>query len=115
MPSYALFLFAPSLPLALVGVAVMNFMLASSLGPCVALAVSLVAPDRRAITSTVMLIAQTLLAFAVGPLIIGRVSDAWVPTYGAESLRHALALMLVAPIAASALLWVARRRIRDVA
>nr|WP_243843305.1 MFS transporter [Sphingomonas vulcanisoli] len=110
-PAYAIFLFAPTLPVALAGVAVMNFMLASSLGPCVALAVSLVEPSRRAITSTVMLIAQTLLAFALGPLLIGQVSDALVPTYGEEALRYALATMLIAPLMASLLLWVARRRI----
>ena len=111
VPAYALFLFAPSLPVALAGVAVMNFMLASSLGPCVALAVSLVEPGRRALTSTVMLIAQTLLAFALGPVLIGQVSDALTPVYGDDSLRYALAAMLVAPIAASLLLWLARRRI----
>ncbi|MEO7786469.1 MAG: MFS transporter, partial [Sphingomicrobium sp.] len=110
-PAYAIFLFAPALPLALVGVAVMNFMLATSLGPCVALAVSFVEPDRRAVTSTVMLIAQTLLAFALGPLIIGHVSDLLHPSYGEDSLRYALAMMLIAPIAASVLLWIARTRI----
>ena len=110
-PAYALFLFAPSLPVALAGAAVMNFLLASSLGPCVALAVSLVEPSRRAVTSTVMLIAQTLLAFALGPLMIGKISDALAPTYGANSLRDALAVMIVAPLSASLLLWVARRKI----
>ena len=111
VPAYAIFLFAPALPVALVGVAVMNFMLASSLGPCVALAISLVAPGQRALTSTIMLISQTLLAFALGPYLIGQVSDALHPTYGDGSLRYALAVMLVAPIAASLLLWFARRKI----
>lgn len=111
VPAYALFLFAPSLPVALAGVAVMNFMLASSLGPCVALAVSLVEPGRRALTSTVMLIAQTLLAFALGPVLIGQISDALTPAYGDDSLRYALSAMLGAPIAASLLLWLARRKI----
>ena len=111
VPAYAVFLFAPMLPVALGGVAVMNFMLASSLGPCVALAVSLVAPSQRALTSTVMLIAQTLLAFALGPLMIGQISDALRPVFGEDALRYALSTMLVAPIAASLLLWIARRKI----
>ena len=110
-PAYAVFLFAPALPVALAGTAVMNFMLASSLGPCVALAVSLVEPGRRAMTSTVMLIAQTLLAFALGPLMVGKISDVLVASHGQDSLRYALAVMIVAPLAASALLFVARRRI----
>lgn len=111
VPAYALFLFSPALPLVLVGIAVMNFMLASSLGPCVALAVSLVPSSQRGLTSTLMLIVQTLLAFALGPLIIGVASDALTPTYGEEALRHALSLMLAAPLIASLLLWLARRRI----
>ncbi|MDO9367330.1 MAG: MFS transporter [Sphingopyxis sp.] len=112
-PAFALFLFAPTLPLVLLGIALMNFLLASSLGPCVALAVSLVAGSQRGVTSTLMLIAQNLMAFALGPLLIGVVSDALVPTHGDESLRYALALMLAAPLAASLMLWLARRRIAD--
>ena len=110
-PAFALFLFAPSLPLVLLGIATMNFLLASSLGPCVALAVSMVAGTQRGVTSTLMLIVQNLMAFAMGPLLIGIVSDALAPTYGGESLRYALALMLAAPLAASLMLWLARRRI----
>ena len=109
--AYATFLFAPSLPVVLVGIAVMNFLLSSGLGPCVALAVSLVPPTQRGVTSTVMLIVQNLLAFAIGPLLIGLVSDALAPTYGADSLRYALATMLAAPLVASLLLVVARRKI----
>ena len=111
IPAYAVFLFAPALPVALVGVAVMNFMLASSLGPCVALAISLVAPTQRGLTSTIMLACQTLLAFALGPFLIGQVSDALHAAYGEDSLRYALAVMLFAPAIASLLLWAAWRRI----
>jgi MFS family permease len=111
VPAFALFLFAPSLTLLVLGIAVMNFMLSSSLGPCVALAVSLVPPARRGLTSTLMLIVHTILAFALAPLIVGMASDALMPRYGGEALRHALALMLVAPPAASLLIWFARRRL----
>lgn len=111
VPAYAAFLFAPTLPVVLIGIAAMNFLLSSSLGPCVALAISLVPANRRGVTSTMMLIVQNLLAFAFGPLLIGLVSDALAPTYGDSSLRYALALMLVAPLVASLLLWNARRRI----
>ncbi len=112
VPAFAVFLFAPTLPVVLLGIAVMNFMLASSLGPCVALAVSLVSPTRRGMTSTLMLIVQTLLAFAFGPLLIGVVSDALTPSHGQEALRYALSVMLVAPLAASAMLFIARGKIK---
>lgn len=112
VPAFAVFLFAPSLPVVMLGIAVMNFMLSSSLGPCVALAVSLVPPTRRGLTSTLMLVVQTLLAFALAPLIVGMASDAMAPHYGDEALRHALALMLAAPPIASLLIWIARSRLR---
>ena len=111
IPAYATFLFAPSLAIVVPAIAVMNFLLSSGLGACVALAVSLVASTQRGVTSTVMLIVQNLLAFALGPLIIGMVSDGLAPVYGEESLRFALATMLVAPLAASIMLWVARGKI----
>jgi MFS family permease len=113
MPAFAIFLFAPSVTVLMLGIAVMNFMLSSSLGPCVALAVSLVSPTRRGLTSTLMLIVQTVLAFALAPLIVGMASDALAPKYGGEALRHALALMLAAPLIASLLIWFARRRLRS--
>ena len=112
VPAYAMFLFAPTLPVVLLGIALMNFMLASSLGPCVALAVSLVRPNQRGVTSTLMLIVQNLLAFALGPLLVGMVSDQLAPSLGLESLRYALTMMLVAPLLASLMLWLARGRIR---
>ena len=111
IPAYATFLFAPSLSVVLVGIGVMNFLLSSGLGPCVALAVSLVPAAQRGVTATVMLIVQNLLAFAIGPLIIGIASDVLKPIYAEESLRYALAVMIVAPAFASLLLWMARRRI----
>ena len=114
IPAYAAFLFAPTLPMVLLAIAVMNFLLSSGLGPCVALAMSLVSPSQRGVTATIMLIVQNMLAFALGPLLIGIASDALKPAYGEEALRYALAMMLVAPLVASLLLWNARRRISAV-
>lgn len=111
IPAYAVFLFAPSLTQVVPAIAVMNFLLSSGLGACVALAVSLVPSNQRGVTSTVMLIVQNLLAFALGPLLIGMVSDGLAPVYGEDSLRYALATMLAAPLAASLFLVMARRRI----
>jgi MFS family permease len=111
-PAFAVFLFAPSLTVVMLGIAVMNFMLSSSRGPCVALAVSLVPSTRRGLTSTLLLIVQTVISFALAPLIVGLASDALAPVYGEEALRHALALMLAAPVVASLLIWLAQRRLR---
>jgi len=111
-PAFAVFLFAPSLPVLMIGVAAMNFCLSSALGPCLALAVSSVTAGMRGLTTTLMLITQGLLGVAIAPLIVGMLSDGLAPSLGAESLRYALATMIAAPIAASVLLLAASRRLR---
>jgi MFS family permease len=111
-PALAVFLFAPTLPVLMVGVAVMNFCLSSALGPCLALAVSSVSSDMRGLTTTVMLITLHLLGVAIAPLIVGMVSDGLKPNLGDESLRYALSIMIAAPIVASFLLTMASRRLR---
>lgn len=111
-PAFALFLFAPTLPLMMVAVAVMNFCLSSALGPCLALAVASVPSNLRGLTTTVMLITLGLLGVALAPLVVGMVSDALKPSMGGESLRYALTIMIAAPVVASLLLRVASRRLR---
>lgn len=111
-PAFALFLFAPSLPLLMLGVAVMNFCLSSALGPCLALGVSSVPASMRGLTTTVMLISLGLLGVGIAPLIVGMLSDGLAPSLGAESLRYALSIMIAAPIVASLLLRRAYSRLR---
>jgi hypothetical protein len=53
-------------------------------------------PDRmRATASAVLLFCLTLVGSSVGPLVVGAVSDALEPDYGALSLRYAMCLMAV--------------------
>jgi MFS family permease len=111
-PAFALFLFAPTLPVLMVAVAVMNFCLSSALGPCLALAVASVRSSLRGLTTTVMLITLGLLGVALAPLVVGMVSDALKPSLGGESLRYALTIMIAAPLVASVLLRVASKRLR---
>lgn len=113
-PAFALFLFAPSMPLLMLAVAVMNFCLSSALGPCLALAVASVPAHMRGLTTTTMLITLHLLGTAIAPLIVGMVSDALSPSLGTESLRYALSIMIAAPVTACLLLFVASRRLRPV-
>ena len=112
-PAFALFLFAPTLPMLMVAVAVMNFCLSSALGPCLALAVASVSSSMRGLTTTVMLITLGVLGIALAPLIVGMVSDALKPSLGGESLRYALTLMIAAPLISSLLLMRAYSRLRQ--
>ena len=110
-PFYLIFTFAPTLTVTMAAAAVMNFLLSMGLGPCIAVAVG-VAPQRmRAISSTVMLIASGVIGGALAPVLVGLVSDALAPDVGADALRYGLVAMVPTPLVASALLWLAYRRI----
>lgn len=53
-------------------------------------------PERmRATASAVLLFCLTLVGSSIGPIVVGAVSDALEPTYGALSLRYAMSLMVV--------------------
>lgn len=51
----------------------------------------LTAPHRRATTIAIFNLGLTMLGAGLGPLVVGLVSDALVPTFGNEALRWALA------------------------
>jgi MFS family permease len=111
-PFFAIFCFAPSLLLTMLAAAVMNFLLSSCLGPCIAAAIALSPPSSRAVSSTLMLAASGIIGAALAPLIVGVTSDALAPGLGAESLRYAMATMMVTPPLAALILWAAFRRAR---
>lgn len=112
VPAFVLYLFSPSIPLLMLSILLLNFMISSTLGPCVAVGVSLVQPSRRGLASTLILTLMAIIAGTIAPLIVGIISDALAPTYGQESLRYALAAMMITPVLASFFLWFARRRFR---
>ena len=112
MPFYAVFCFSPSLTVTMLAATIMNFLLSSAVAPCIAAAVGITPPSIRALSSTMMLAAGGIIGGALGPLIVGALSDALMPRLGAESLRYALSVVLVAPLLASGVLWLAYRRAR---
>jgi predicted MFS family arabinose efflux permease len=63
------------------------------LAPTFAAAQSLVPDGSRATVSGVLLFCLTLVGASVGPFVVGVVSDALAPRYGALSLRYALSVM----------------------
>ncbi|MGZ8282071.1 MAG: spinster family MFS transporter [Allosphingosinicella sp.] len=103
-PAFVLFVFADTLPLAVVGLALGNLCVSTVFGPPVAVALSLAPARLRALTSSVLLVVQSLIGAGLGPFIVGYASDALAPAYGVESLRYALVLVPIAPLLASALL-----------
>jgi MFS family permease len=110
-PFFAVFIFAPSLTWAMTAAGVMNFLLAMTLGPCVAVAIAIAPPTMSAVSSTCMLIVSGIIGGALAPLIVGGVSDGLQSAMGANSLRLGLATMAPTPLIAGWLLWLAYTRI----
>ena len=75
--------------------------------PCINYAVARVGSGDRALVSTVMLAASGLLGGALGPFIVGALSDALTPHLGSDGLRYALSAMIASPLLAAALLFAA--------
>ena len=111
-PFFALYCFAPSLLVTMIAAAVMNFLLASAIGPCFAAAIALSPPKSRAVSSTLMLAASGVIGGALAPLIVGMISDALAPGLGTESLRYAMSVMMVMPPVAAVIIWLAYRQAR---
>ncbi|MNZ61091.1 hypothetical protein D3C78_791760 [compost metagenome] len=59
--------------------------------PCLGAITHLFPATRLAQATAIFVMSMTLLGVGVGPLLIGMLSDFFLPTLGAESLRYALA------------------------
>ena len=64
------------------------------LGSTLAMAHGLVAQRMRALTSAILFFVLNLIGLGLGPASVGLLSDLWEPTYGVESLRHAMLILI---------------------
>ncbi|VVO12186.1 spinster family MFS transporter [Pseudomonas fluorescens] len=81
--------------------------------PCLSAITHLFPSTRRAQATAIFLMAMTLLGVGVGPLLVGMLSDFFVPTLGDESLRYALASSVSLLVLASVFLTLALPRYRQ--
>lgn len=113
IPAWGLGLFAPSLwvawPLLLVGNAV-NILW---LGPVTTAVQHLVPRPMRATASASFLLVNNLIGLGVGPLLMGRLSDALKATYGADALRDAAVACLAFYLVAAVLMFLSIRSLRS--
>jgi MFS family permease len=114
-PFMAGFVFAPRLALAMVCAGAMNFLVSCTFVPCVNFAVTRADPGDRGLVSTVMLIASGLIGGALGPFVVGGLSDVLTPQLGPEGLRYALSAMILSPVLATVFVIAAIRRVTDAA
>jgi MFS family permease len=103
---------APSAGLMLALLAPAVVLSAMFLGPTLALTHSLVPPNRRAMSSAVLLFILNLIGLGLGPTITGFLSDYFAAQgHGAESIRWAMVITALVGIPAGALFWVGARRL----
>lgn len=81
--------------------------------PCLSAITHLFPSTRRAQATAIFLMAMTLLGVGVGPLLVGMLSDFFVPSLGEESLRYALASTVSLLVLACVFLTLALPRYRQ--
>jgi predicted MFS family arabinose efflux permease len=112
VPAWGIGLFAPSLwiawPLLLVGNAV-NILW---LGPVTTAVQHLVPRPMRSTASASFLLINNLIGLGVGPLLMGRLSDALKATRGADALRDAAVACLVFYLAAAVLMFLSVKSLK---
>jgi MFS family permease len=88
-PTFAAGLLAPSLWIAWPLLLIPNALNILWLGPVTTAVQHLVPRPMRATASASFLLINNLVGLGIGPLLIGRLSDALKSTYGADALRNA--------------------------
>jgi len=112
LPFWPLFFLAHSKALA-IGAAVIPLSLTTAwLGPCYAMAQSLVPVRMRATASSIVLFVCNSIGLGLGPPIVGAASDLLRPIVGSDSLRYALMAPVIATLLAVAFYYLAAARLR---
>jgi MFS family permease len=112
LPFWPLFFLAHSKALA-IGAAVIPLSLTTAwLGPCYAMAQSLVPVRMRATASSIVLFVCNSIGLGLGPPIVGAASDLLRPIVGSDSLRYALMAPIIATLLAVAFYYLAAARLR---
>ena len=110
VPFMAGFVFLPSLAAAMTCAGLMNFFLSAAPPPIINFAINSVSSRDRGIVSTILLAASGLIGGALGPFVVGAISDLLTPQYGDDALRMAISAMLITPVLATLLIVLAYRR-----
>ena len=108
-PALALFLFAPERYSALAALGLATLLVSFHLGPCLAIAQSLVRLRMRSLAASILLLSVNVIGLGFGPLCVGALSDALAGDLGAAAIRYALLLGCLAALLGAACLWGASR------
>jgi predicted MFS family arabinose efflux permease len=99
------FLFATGETASLIGLGFASFLIPAYQGPALTMIHAVVPREGRAGATASVLAAVTLAGLGLGPLSVGSISDRLVPAFGADSLRYALLVPAIVPVAAMLAFW----------
>jgi MFS family permease len=112
-PTFAAGLLAPNLWLAWPLLLIPNGLNILWLGPVSTAVQHLVPRPMRSTASASFLLINNLIGLGVGPLLIGRLSDALKTTYGVDSLRNAAVAACVFYVLAALLMLICVKHLRS--
>ena len=82
------------------------------LGPAAALIQTIARPNERALSAALYIFASSLLGIAVGPLIVGLLSDMLAVEYGTDSLRYAMSITSILTLFGAIIFLIAAPELR---
>jgi len=113
IPLGLLALYSDNMTLIALGIGGSTFFGIWYLGPVLAMAQTLVAPNMRAMTSAILFFILNLIGLGGGPLVAGIMSDMLASTYGTESLRYSLTVMAFSSIFAAFCFWMGAKYLME--
>jgi len=112
IPAWGFGLFAPSLWIAWLLLLIGNAVNILWLGPITTAVQHLVPRPMRSTGAASFLLINNLIGLGAGPLLMGKLSDAFKSTYGADALRHAAAVCLTFYLLAAVLVLLSIRSLK---
>jgi MFS family permease len=107
------FAFAPDSTSSMLFLAPASFLAGTYFGPLFSAVQSLAAPGIRALAGASTTVCNTLLGLGVAPVVVGWLNDLWASSYGVESIRYSMAVVLSVHLGAAVLLLGASKTLRD--
>lgn len=113
VPLFAAGVLAPSVTAAFLFLLLPQALAYVWLGPVISAVQHLVPPHMRATASASFLLINNLVGIGGGIFVLGKLSTALTPAFGAEALRYAMLGSLLLYLVAALLMWLAARPLRD--
>ncbi len=95
----------------LIGVAIVNLLTTTYLGPVLAISHSMVPPAMRALTSAILFFIMNIIGLGLGPLTTGILSDTFEPIFGSNHLRYAMLVTVLIGALGMLMFYIASRKL----